>query len=241
MLLWIYLNKYMKDVDNGGCSSFPVRGQSLSGTATVMAKCARFSAFGYLQKVLRGAEFGWLWIDGHYAEGDTGRANTQLHSCSLLLHTVPHAPALPVGAPRPPAPLPAQHWINKHGEEQEVKLQGGQKGVCREASAPAAGAWVTRFIRKDIKQKKQREGKLRGERVTGKDVWTFRQTKASKLTRPTGVETKAGSSGLPVLKAWGTTVWLWPSMAKTANRAPLGFRDRPGSAEATWYHCRWPK
>lgn len=48
----------MKDVDNGGCSSFPVRGQSLSGTAMVMAECTGFSAFGYLQKVLSGAEFG---------------------------------------------------------------------------------------------------------------------------------------------------------------------------------------
>jgi len=48
----------MKYVDNGGCSSFPSWGQSLSGTAMVTAKCAGFSAFGYLQKVLSGAEFG---------------------------------------------------------------------------------------------------------------------------------------------------------------------------------------
>lgn len=95
-------------------------------------------------------------------------------------------------------------------------------------------------------RQKQRKGKLRGESVTGEDVWTSEQTKASILTRPTRVETKAGSSGLPVLKAWGTTAWLWPSTAKTANRAPLGFRDRHDCAEKcvlrdTWYHCRWPK
>lgn len=166
MLLWIYPNKYMKDVDNRACSSFPARGQSLSGIAIVIVKWARFSAFGYLQKVLIGADFGWLQSNGHYAEGDTGRANTQLHSRSPWLHTALHAPALPVGAPRPPALLPAQRWINKQGREQEVRLQGGQKGVCSEASAPAAGC-----VGRQVHQERYQTDKNKGRESWGEKEW----------------------------------------------------------------------
>lgn len=164
MPLWIYPNKYMKDVDNRACSSFPVRGQSLSGIAIVIVKWARFSAFGYLQKALIRADFGWLQSNGHYAEGDTGRANTQLHSRSPWLHTALHAPALPVGAPNLLRYFLPSAESTSRDKRRKSDYKVGRRVCAARPALRRLGVWVTRFIRRDIKRTKTKGGKVEGRK-----------------------------------------------------------------------------